>query len=176
MATPPKPLLALTASDVMSRDVVMIPQEMSLRAAAHLLWQARISGAPVVDEELRCVGVLSSTDFVHWAEGGCPASVAFASEGAVTDWEVVGVDVLPTDEVRGHMNPLPVTAAPGTPVAELARLMTDAHIHRLIVVDGTGRPVGVVSSSDILAAVARSPGGGPGGSAVPAEAVCYQPA
>jgi len=33
-------------------------------------------------------------------------------------------------------------------------MMIDAHIHRVIVVDEQQRPVGVVSSTDILSAVA----------------------
>jgi CBS domain-containing protein len=40
---------------------------MSLRAAAQLLMHDRISGAPVVDDAGRCIGVLSSSDFVTWA-------------------------------------------------------------------------------------------------------------
>jgi CBS domain-containing protein len=42
-------------------------------------------------------------------------------------------------------------------IGELARMMMEAHIHRVIVVDRiTSRPVGIVSSMDILAAVARA--------------------
>src|SRR5262249_46533560 len=63
-----KPFLTLTAADLMSRRVLAIPQEMSLPRAAHLLSQEQVSGAPVVDGQGRCVGVLSATDFVHWAE------------------------------------------------------------------------------------------------------------
>jgi predicted transcriptional regulator len=37
-------------------------------------------------------------------------------------------------------------------------MMMDAHIHRVIVVDSENRPIGVVSSTDILAAVARAAG------------------
>jgi CBS-domain-containing membrane protein len=33
--------------------------------------------------------------------------------------------------------------------------MLDAHIHRIIIVDEGGQPVGIVSSTDVLAAVAR---------------------
>jgi CBS domain-containing protein len=60
MKTMAKPLLALTAADLMSDPVVMIPQEMSLNKAAHLLALNRISGAPVIDGEGNCVGVLSA--------------------------------------------------------------------------------------------------------------------
>ena len=36
--------------------------------------------------------------------------------------------------------------------------MSGAHIHRLIVVDEDRRPIGIVSSSDVLTAVARKRG------------------
>ena len=48
----------------------------------------------------------------------------------------------------------PVTVSPHTPIGKLARLMLDAHIHRVVVVDEQRRPIGIVSSTDILAAVA----------------------
>ena len=41
-----KPFSALTAADLMTRDVVAIPERLSLRAAAHLLAQAQVTGAP----------------------------------------------------------------------------------------------------------------------------------
>jgi hypothetical protein len=50
----------------------------------------------------------------------------------------------------------PVLIGPATPIADLARTMVDAHIHRVIVVDmACQRPLGVVSTMDILAVVAR---------------------
>jgi CBS-domain-containing membrane protein len=49
-----------------------------------------------------------------------------------------------------------VTVEPSTPIGELARKMVDAHIHRVLVVADQGRPCGVVSSTDVLAAVARA--------------------
>ena len=50
-------LFDLTAADLMSRDVVTSPEEMSLRGAARLLVNAGISGAPVMDAGGRCTGV-----------------------------------------------------------------------------------------------------------------------
>jgi CBS domain-containing protein len=53
----------------------------------------------------------------------------------------------------------PVTARADVRVGELARLMLDAHVHRVIIADPTGRPVGIVSTTDVLAAVAREAAG-----------------
>jgi L-aspartate semialdehyde sulfurtransferase len=48
-----------------------------------------------------------------------------------------------------------VTTSPTAPLSELARMMTGGRIHRIPVVDERGRPVGIVSTTDVLAAVAR---------------------
>jgi CBS domain-containing protein len=67
---------------------------------------------------------------------------------------------LPADQVFAYMTVDPVTARPATRITELAGKMVDAHIHRIVVVDDENRPIGVVSSTDILAAVARHRTGG----------------
>jgi len=211
MLTKKKPTLALTATDVMSRAVLTIPRQMTLRDAARLLWRAGISAAPVVDEQGRCVGLLSAVDFLRWAEEGCPAPgdgpvpccryqekgrllggdeaalctlpagrcplqsarvtdtgrqalVCLQPTGVHCDWQQV-----PDDSVEGHMTSEVITARPTADLAELARLMTGARVHRVPVIDDRGRPVGLVSTTDVLAAVARewpgpasplTPGGG----------------
>jgi len=77
----------------------------------------------------------------------------------LVDWQVVGVEQLPSDEVRWFMTADPVTAAPATPIRTLARMMVDAHVHRIIIVDADQKPVGVVAGTDVLAALARCPDG-----------------
>src|SRR3954471_6624461 len=63
-----KSLLSLSAVDIMSPDVVMIPREMSMQGAARILARAGVSGAPVVNADGYCIGVLSATDFMHCVE------------------------------------------------------------------------------------------------------------
>jgi CBS domain-containing protein len=153
-----KPLRALTAADLMSRDLTIVPRAMSLRAAGHLLSESRISGAPVVNETGECVGVLSATDFMHsvgYGERSVSGSPYDDPDCFHSPWQVASDKMVRTDEVGNHMTADPVMVPPNTPIGELARKMTDAHIHRIIVVDGQHRPIGIVSSSDILAAVAR---------------------
>jgi len=144
-----KPFLALTAADLMSTPVMTIPQEMSLREAARLLARSSISGAPVVDKDGRCLGVLSSSDFVTWA-GREGETVSF-----IAPWgEVINIDDSPDNEIRHYMTAQPVFVAPRTSIGELAQKMVDAHIHRILVVENN-RPRGIVTSTDILAAVAH---------------------
>jgi predicted transcriptional regulator len=154
MATATRSLMSLCAADIMSRNIVMIPREMSLQGAARMLTRASVTGAPVVDDQGRCIGVLSATDFMHSVEvdhrpHGSP-------NGIQQSWQIPECNQQPSCRVEDFMTKDPVLVAHDTPIGELARMMIDAHIHRIIVADmTTKRPLGIVSSTDILAAVAR---------------------
>jgi CBS-domain-containing membrane protein len=158
MLTTTKSFLDLTAFNLMSRHVVTIPRQMSLQAAAHMLAQADITGAPVVDEHGRCVGMLSSTDVVRWVDRGEQRhreAVKPIAGCMCCDWEVMDLGTLPPDAVSQFMTPEVVTTTADTRIGTLAFWMINAHIHRIVITDSQGKPVGVVSSTDILAAVAR---------------------
>jgi CBS-domain-containing membrane protein len=146
-----KSLLALTAADLMISPVVTIPEGTSLRDAARLLSRSNITGAPVVDAAGRCLGVLSSSDFVTRArEEG--EEVSF-----IAPWgEVISVEDSPDSEIRHYMTVQPVTVLPTTPIGELAQKMVDAHIHRVLVAGEHNRACGIVTSIDVVAAVARA--------------------
>jgi len=152
-----KPLMDLTAGDLMSEDVVLIPCEMTLRGAARMLWRTHVSGAPVVDHNGHCVGVLSATDFMHFVERGENAARAQGTELQEfhSASQLVDYDKLPADEVSAYMTTDPVTSGPEARISELAGKMVDAHIHRIVVVDEEQHPIGIVSGTDILAAVAQ---------------------
>jgi CBS domain-containing protein len=156
MLTLTKPFLGLTAADLMTTDLVVIPQEMSLQGAAHLLLQSKISGAPVVDVEGRCIGVLSATDFLAWTDKGEHAAKRSPPYCATAHsaWQLMNVESLPASTVSRYMTADPVTVSPATSIGELAQKMLDGHIHRVIVVNEQEQPVGIVSSTDVLAAVA----------------------
>jgi len=157
MLSTTKPLLSLCAADIMSKNIVMIPREMSLQGAARLLSRAGVSGAPVVDADGSCIGVVSTTDFMHWIERDQPHAGAQRGGPAMClAWQMPESEQEPFSCVGDCMTRDPVLVSPGTRIGELARMMMDAHIHRLIVADmSTQRPLGIVSSMDILAVLAR---------------------
>jgi CBS domain-containing protein len=142
----------------MSAPVVTMSPEITLREAARELTQAHVSGAPVVDTEGRCLGVLSSSDFVNCACEGPEVAPAGRPCSFIAPWgELINVDEEADRAIRNYMTKQPVTVAPETPIGELARIMVDAHIHRVLVVaDHNRKSCGIVASTDVLAAVARA--------------------
>jgi len=141
----------------MSSNVVIIPREMSLQGAARMLARAGVTGAPVVDSNGRCIGVLSTTDFMHWVEKDCEGDKTNVPvEPMCSAWQIPENAIEPRCRVEDFMTKDPVLVLPNTKIGDLARMMMDAHIHRLIVIDKISRrPIGIVSSTDVLAAVAR---------------------
>jgi CBS domain-containing protein len=70
------------------------------------------------------------------------------------DWQVVQPETLPSSSVGEHMTRDPVTTAHDTPARDVARHMVEGQIHRIIVVDEEARPIGIVSTTDLLAEIA----------------------
>lgn len=149
-----KPFLKLTAADLMSVPIVTIPCDMLLRDAGHLLMQQAISGAPVVDANGNCVGVLSAADFIAPTEPPSDASQKQTDISFVAPWgEIINLECSCGCVVRDYMTEGPVAVSPQTLVGQIAEIMIDAHIHRVLVAENN-RPCGIVSSTDLMAAIA----------------------
>lgn len=119
-----------TVVDIMSTDVVTVPEDMTVRALARTLDVKGIRGAPVVRADGRVVGVVSTADVAR----------AAARAG--------GVDLDRTN-VRQIMTPFTFSVRPGTSIPDLARMLVHARLHRALVLE-SGRVIGIVSADDIL--------------------------
>ncbi len=125
--------------DVMTLDPIVISMDAPIEVAATLLSANHISGLPVVDEHGRLVGVISQSDLL--AEGSGHLSGLIRGNGS-------GLRV-------GELMTLPAVSMPMTAsLVEAARVMQSERIHRVVAIDDTGRPVGVLSATDYVALVA----------------------
>lgn len=73
----------LRVRDIMRREVFSVPPDLPLREAARRLWDRGISGAAVVDESGRVLGVISTTDLLRLEAYGleAPEPERFPSPG-----------------------------------------------------------------------------------------------
>lgn len=145
-------LMALRVSDVMQRDVVRVPARSTMAEAAGMLLQHEISGAPVVDELDRCVGVLSAIDFVkrECELAGCSPHLLKPCQ------HESDVGLFDKEGVEKYMTPTVQSIAIDAPLIQAAGIMNSAHLHRLPVLDSRGRPVGMITSLDIVAALSQA--------------------
>ncbi len=153
-------LQSLRVSDVMNRQVVSVHSHQTMSEAAAVFAQHRISGAPVVDERGHCVGVLSAADFVRREGAPDPGAVSIAAGNTAVarsspagSWEIR--DVYP-ERVAARMAQAVQSVSARASLVDAARIMCAQHIHRLPVLDEKGRPVGMLTSLDIVAAVVQA--------------------
>jgi CBS-domain-containing membrane protein len=98
---------------------------------------------------------------VREAVGGLREVVCTDPHCVPTDWQVVEPAAGPVT-VRDVMTTAVADVSPDVPVAALARVMLDRGVHRLVVLDLAGRPVGVVSVDDLLQVLAHPELAAPG--------------
>lgn len=150
-----------TARDIMVSDVVTVVPSMSLRAAAAVLREHRITGAAVVTETGRLIGVLSETDLVdRQSQPRVRTYVVKPNPVRVRrgkPLEVIETVEQPMDDttVGEVFSPYVITARPAASVSALAALMVRHRVHRVFILEGTAL-VGVVTSMDVMKAVATS--------------------
>ncbi|MBX6424586.1 MAG: CBS domain-containing protein [Variibacter sp.] len=144
----------MKAADVMVRDVVTIRPDSGVQDAARLLLENRISGLPVVDDEGRLVGIVSEGDLMRRPEAGTEPRHSWWLE-LVTPNEALAREFTKTHarKVADVMTRAVITAAPETPLGEIARLLEKHRIKRVPVVQD-GRVVGIVSRANLLQALA----------------------
>ncbi|MEU0537213.1 CBS domain-containing protein [Amycolatopsis tolypomycina] len=131
---------------VMTTEVTTVGPDTPFKAVALLLATWNISGAPVVDEDEKVLGVVSQGDLLEreaphgLLKPGSRQAKRKAGAAFVADLMTAPAVVVRADD--------DVTVA--------AKLLEEHHFHRLPVVDDEGKLVGVVSRSDLLRVFLRT--------------------
>lgn len=137
--------------DLMTTEIVRVRPETTLRDAARIMVEARISGIPVTDDEGNLVGLVTESDFLRKE----------VDRGEIMDTGLLGIlftsrDSLAEAETVGEVMATELfTISPDATLVEAARAMTSHAVKRLPVVDRDGKLIGVIARSDIVAAFTR---------------------
>jgi CBS domain-containing protein len=150
-------VLIMQARDVMVSPVITASKTATVREIAKTLLEKRISAVPVVDEVGKLVGILTESDLMRRAEAG--------TEHPYSWWVhfLAGDATVAADYVKSHaakiedvMTSNVVTAAPETPLYEIATLLEEHQIRRVPIVDKDGNLVGIVSRANLIQIVASA--------------------
>jgi CBS domain-containing protein len=150
----------MRARDIMTQTVITVQPETPVREAARLFAENNISGAPVVDDEGRLLGIISEGDLLHRRETGTESRRRswwldlFASNRDLASTYIkenarLVKDVMTTDVI---------SVAELTPINEVADLMERRRIKRVPVLYD-GQLLGIISRANLVKAVASAPQG-----------------
>lgn len=140
----------LTVGMVMARNVVSVQPGTSLRVALRAMRSHEIKALPVVDMAGHVAGILTQTDILEKAEWG----PVHASSGL--GWRLRSIsnsDRPLRGKVRDVMSANVASVTEATPIALVVKLMLDTGHHHLPVATGDGQLQGMVTQSDLIAAL-----------------------
>jgi CBS domain-containing protein len=150
----PMTLRAKTAAELMTSNPLSLRDSATLHEAVAFLIDRGISGAPVIDEAGRPVGVLSRTDvLIHdreTVEHVLPPEYDSGAPMSRKAWDEFQIEKVDTTMVRDLMTPAVFSVALEAPATSVIRELCELNVHRLFVVDDNGVLVGVISALDVL--------------------------
>jgi CBS-domain-containing membrane protein len=142
-------IVGLRVKDIMNENVLTVADSDEMQAAAKRIFDAEVTGAPVVNALGECVGVLSASDFVGRDAGQHDLELLTRD----SPYEPYNIECLNDNLVATHMSPIVQTIADDALILAAARVMCNEGIHRLVVVDDKHHPVGIISTLDLVAAM-----------------------
>ena len=141
-------------ADIMSRDVVSAHFGTDLQAAWDLLHEHRLPALPVVDRGMRVIGIITKADFITHANLQKHAGFAKRIKSLL---EPIRQSHSAKPEVVGQVMHKHVQVAQARqPIIELVTIMSDAGVHAMPVVDEDRKLVGMITQSDMVAALYES--------------------
>ena len=158
-------LAVLNAADIMQRKVVVVGPNDSLHDAMLLITEQHVTGLPVLDAKDRCIGVIAASDILTFVdENADSANDSSANMGRHFNpdqyrWEEIGLSAFGADDygdtrVSELMARDLIAVAPDAPVNEVAQLMENKNVHRVLVLDDEQKLHGIISSFDFVRMVA----------------------
>jgi CBS domain-containing protein len=132
-----------------------------------LMTENHVTGLPVMDFKARCVGLISATDILNYEQehseftAEANDDVARHFDAEKQRWESVRVSSFALEEfgdvhVKEVMTRELLSVDCDTPVKQVAKLMVESAVHRVLVLSEQRGLQGLISSIDFVRVVAES--------------------
>jgi CBS domain-containing membrane protein len=144
---------AITCADIMSRDVVSVEYGTSLEDAWGLLLKHKIKALPVINSAKRLIGIITQTDFMRQAN--LQVYTGFDQKLKQFIRRTTNTHSDKPEVVGQIMTSAVQSAALDAHIVELVQPLSDSGIHHIPIVDDQRRLVGMVTQSDMVAALYR---------------------
>jgi CBS domain-containing protein len=152
----------LVAADFMQRDVITVSPEDSLRVALAQMTENHVTGLPVMDGGGRCIGLITASDILNYEQERADDSPEHQSppffNPDTNRWETVsasafGLEGLGEVRVSDVMTRELIWVKRDAPIQEVARTISQAHVHRVLVMGENNALFGIISAFDIVRVV-----------------------
>jgi CBS domain-containing protein len=145
----------MIVKNIMKKEVITIPHTATYYDAAKILHEHNISGAPIVDEQNKLIGMITEKDlfkvlypfYKSYYENPELYADAEDRESKASEIKDDSVEKFFSHEIN--------TVTPDTLIMKAGALLIAKGIHRMPVVDDNGKIVGIISRGDIFSEVLK---------------------
>ena len=150
--------MVVQAKDIMTKEVLTVREDVTVKGVAKFLVAHRISGAPVVDESNRLKGIVTEADLIVRDKKVHIPTVVQLLEGVIylespKKFEEEMGRIL-GQKVSQVMTKQVITITPETYIEDIATLMSTKKVYLLPVME-EDRIVGIVGKADMVRAIAK---------------------
>ena len=147
----------LKAKDIMTKEVITVRQDATVKELAEILWKNKISGAPVIDENDTVTSVVTESDLIDQTKKvhiptmiSLLDSVIFLESSKKTEEEIKKMS---GNTVQDICSGTLISVDEETGLDEIATIMSEKNVHTLPVIQDN-KLVGVIGKSDIIRSMA----------------------
>ena len=147
----------LTAKDIMTREVITVRQDTTVKELAETLWKNKISGVPVLDESGAVVAVVTESDLIDQTKKvhiptmiSLLDSVIFLESSKKTEEEIKKMSGNTAQDICSSEL---ISVTEDTGLDEIATIMSEKNVHTLPVIQND-KLIGVIGKSDIIRSMA----------------------
>ena len=147
----------LKAKDIMTADVISAKPAMTVEELARILIEHKISGAPVVDDGNRLVGIVTEHDLIKKNKRfHIPTMIRLFDAYFLLDSDRVEEDIkkMVAITVEEICNKKVVSITEDTSLEDIATIMSEQNIHLLPVLND-GIVVGIVGKADVVRSMTK---------------------
>jgi len=159
--------MMISVQEAMQKDVITLRRVEKIEEAARILRAKKISGAPVVDENNKMIGIVSEGDIMRLLEFHSPnlnlilpspldlieLPIRMKSEYDEISAGLKKASVVMVNEI---MTKKLITISPEKSISDAAEQMDMHKVKRLPVLDEKGDLIGIITRGDIIGALVKS--------------------
>ncbi len=145
----------LKAKDIMTKDVVVVKLSTTVHELAKILVNNKISGAPVVDDTGKLLGMVTENDLIDQNKRFHIPTVIRLFDAFITIDQPAfrqQIKKMTGTTVADIYSPNPITLSEDTPLDEIAAIMSEKKVHLLPVIRDNAI-AGIIGKIDIIKAV-----------------------
>ena len=151
----------LTAKDIMTKNVTTVGAATTIEELALILMEHKISGVPVVDDNENLIGIVTENDLISRDKRlHIPtvmrlfdAFIVLESQSKV-EKEIKRMTAITVNDIYIKEA---ITVTEGTPVQDIATIMSEKKVHLIPVVEGKNEKkiIGIIGKIDLIKGIIR---------------------